>query len=270
MTSKASTGTRVCFAHIASVAFASLAFAAIGSIGATTSEQSAPQQPAAKSLFNGVDLTGWDGDPRFWRVENGLLTGETTAKTPAEHNTFIIYRGGEVKDFELTFDYVIRSDWANSGLQYRSFEKPVAGADNAGRWIVGGYQADIDTPVTYTGILYGELDRAIMAQRGQKVEIEPGGKPKVVGSLGDPAELAKKINGKDGWNTYRVVARGNHLTHEINGVTMVDVVDNDAVVTEPLAKGARTHGVLAFQLHAGQPMKIQFRNVSLRTLDGAK
>jgi hypothetical protein len=223
-----------------------------------------PRDVAAKSIFNGVDLTGWDGDPRFWRVEDGTLTGETTAARPLEHNTFIIYREAEVTDFEIQFEYVIRSDWANSGLQYRSFE--VLGAGPGDRWIVGGYQADIDAPVQYTGILYGERERGILALRGQRVEIEPGGTPRVIGSLGDSNALARHINSKDGWNAYRIVVSGNHATHEINGVMMAEIVDNDAIAAEPGAKGARMHGLLALQLHTGQPMKIQFRNITLRAL----
>ncbi len=237
-------------------------------VPACTSETHPPQALAAQSIFNGVDLTGWDGDPRFWRVEDGALTGETTAANPTERNTFLIYRGAEVGDCEVRFEYVIRSDWANSGLQYRSFEVPVAaGSGDAGRWIIGGYQADIDMPVQYTGILYGEQDRGILALRGQQVEIEPGGKPKVTGSLGDPTALASRINGKDGWNSYRIKVSGNHAIHEINGVMMAEIIDNDAVVTEPGSKGARTHGLLALQLHAGKPMKIQFRNITLQTFE---
>jgi Domain of Unknown Function (DUF1080) len=228
-----------------------------------------PASSVAAPIFNGIDLKGWDGDPRYWRVEDGALTGETTADKPLVRNTFIIYRGAEVGDFEVRFDYVIDSDRSNSGMQYRSFEQPASGSGDGGGWVVGGYQADIDEPVQYTGILYGELDRGILALRGQKVEIEPGGKPKVTGSLGTAEELATHINGKGGWNSYRIVVVGNRATHEINGVTMAEVIDNDAVVTEPGVKGARRRGVLAFQLHTGQPMKIQFRNITLRDLGGA-
>lgn len=236
-------------------------------VPACTPDAGAPQNVGAQSIFNGVDLAGWDGDPRFWRVEDGMLTGETTAANPTERNTFILYRGADVVDFEVQFEYVIRSDWANSGLQYRSFEVLAAeGSGDAGRWIVGGYQADIDEPVQYTGILYGERDRGILALRGQEVEIEPGGKPRVIGSLGDSEALARHIKGKDGWNTYRIEVSGNHAIHEINGVKMAEIVDNDTVVTEPGAKGARTHGILALQLHTGQPMKIQFRNITLKVL----
>jgi hypothetical protein len=221
---------------------------------------------AAKAIFNGKDLTGWDGDPAHWRVEDGCLVGETTAERPIAHNTFVVYRGGDVADFELTCDYMIESDWANSGIQYRSWQPP----DAPDAWVVGGYQADIDEPVTYTGILYGERDRGILAERGQVVTIGAGGAPAVTGTLGDRAELASSIHGKGTWNSYRITATGNRAIHEINGVRMAEVVDDDTLVTEPGAKGARTSGLLALQLHTGAPMRIRFRNIMLRPLaDGS-
>ena len=221
----------------------------------------APDGPVARSLFDGASLDGWAGDPLHWRVEGGLLTGETRAEAPIAHNTFLIRRTPTTGDFVLEFDYVVQSAWANSGVQYRSVEWPAA--TDQDRWIVGGYQADIDEPAVYTGILYGERDRGILALRGQQVEIAPGGKPNVVGAIGDAAALAKAIHGRGEWNHYRVAVTGNHIVHEINGQRMVDVVDNDAPAAAHDQHGSRPGGVIAFQLHTGQPMKIQFRNVRL-------
>lgn len=215
-------------------------------------------------IFNGRDLTGWDGDPKFWRVEEGAITGETTPHTPAAHNTFIIFRGATVSNFELTLEYRVCSDWANSGVQYRAFELSSTSDDD--RWIVGGYQADIDEPVHYTGILYGELDRGILASRGERVVIDPGGKPRVTGSLGSAEELARYIRPKGQWNQYRITADGNHIEQCINGVVVTDVTDLDALAISPGVKGARASGVLALQIHTGSPMKVQFRNIHLRTL----
>ncbi len=222
-----------------------------------------PVAVAAAPIFNGTDLTGWEGDPSLWRVEKGLLIGETTAEHPIAHNSFLIYRGGEVTDFVFECEYAVCSDWANSGIQYRSVELPSGGSD-AERWIVSGYQADIDEPVQYTGILYGERDRGILALRGQRVEIQPGGGPKVVETFADAAELAAGIGGKGRWNHYRIEVRGNQATHSINGMTVAKITDNDSVVEAPGAKGARRRGILALQLHTGAPMKIQFRNITLR------
>ena len=201
------------------------------------------------SLFDGSTLTGWEGDPALWRIEDGALTGETTADAPLEYNSFLTWTDGEVDDFELVLEYRIFS--GNSGIQIRSFplDKPHA---------VGGYQADIDYENKWTGTNYGEKFRGILAKRGEKAVIGSDGKPSVVGSLGDAAELATAI--KDGeWNTYRVVAEGNRIVCEINGRTMSETIDEDE-------ETRRRAGLLAFQLHTGPPMKVQFRNIRLKRL----
>jgi len=201
-----------------------------------------------KPIFNGKDLAGWDGNPDFWRVEDGAITGQTTAEKPTKGNTFIIWRAGvSVDDFELKLEYKIIG--GNSGVQYRSFEP-------GEKWVVGGYQADIDSSDRFSGILYGERDRGILATRGQKVVIGDDHKPKVSGELGDARELQGKIK-KEDWNEYHITARGNHLLHRINGQVMVDVTDEDKT-------GRRASGILALQLHAGPPMKVQFKNVRLK------
>jgi hypothetical protein len=215
----------------------------------------------AVQLFDGTSLDGWDGDPRYWRVEDGTITGETTADAPLERNTFLVSRAEIVGDFVLEFEYVVRSEWANSGVQYRSAEWPAA--SDADRWIVGGYQADIDEPVVYTGILYGERDRGILANRGERVEIQPGGAPKVVGSIGDADALAKAIGGRNEWNRYRVEAIGTRIAHSINGMQMIEAVDLDDSSRAHDQPGARANGIIALQLHMGKPMKIQFRNLRL-------
>ena len=211
-----------------------------------------------RPIFDGKTLKGWDGDPRFWRVEDGTITGETTKKTPAEHNTFLIWRGGKTGDFELRLQYRLRNH--NSGIQYRSFEVP------GPKWVVGGYQADMEGGDTYSGILYGEKFRGILAQRGQKTVLNrtPAGKflVKVVGSVGDRKKLQSYIK-KNAWNDYRIVARGFHFRHEINGHVMSECTDNDR-------KMRRASGILALQLHAGPAMKVQFRNIRLKVLKPVK
>lgn len=219
-------------------------------------------QAGYQSLFDGKTLDGWDGDPRFWRVEDGAITGETTKEQPTEQNTFIIWKGGTVGDFELSFEYRMRNH--NSGVQYRSWrgEKPGDPAADKG-WIVGGYQADmvVDTAdAPYSGILYEERGRGILAMRGEKVVVGADHKPKVVGSLGSAEELLECVK-RGEWKTYTVTASGNHLVHKINGCVTADIVDDDAEMR-------RSEGIVAFQLHAGPPMKVQFRNVRLRKLTG--
>src|SRR5688500_132857 len=170
---------------------------------------------SAADLFNGKDLTGWNGNPAFWSVKDGAITGETTKDNPTKGNTFLIYTNGNVDDFELRLSYKIVG--GNSGIQYRS---KVIDPKN---WVVSGYQADIEDGKTYSGILYEEAARGILAKRGEKVVIKDADgkhKAEVVGSLGKSEEIQKKINEKD-WNEYRIVARGNHLQHFINGTQTV-------------------------------------------------
>ena len=164
-------------------------------------------------------------------------------------------------DFELTFKYKITDKdgkgegFGNSGVQYRS--KVV---DDAGH-VVAGYQADFEIGKTYSGILYEEKGRGILAKRGQKVVITQGAdskKPKieVTGSLGDTNEIQAGIKQGD-WNEYRVVAKGGHLQHFINGKQTIDVTDETV-------EGAKK-GVLALQIHQGAPFTVQFKDLILKT-----
>lgn len=219
-------------------------------------QESPPQQQAEAvpndefvSLFDGSTLTGWSGDSALWRVEDAAITGETTAEAPLGHNSFLQWTDGELDDFELVLEYRIFS--GNSGIQVRSFalDKPHA---------IGGYQADIDAEGKWTGTNYGEQFRGILAKRGEKAVVGEDGKPSVVGSLGDPEELGKAIRPGE-WNTYRIVAQGNRIVCEINGKPMSEIVDEDGDVR-------RRTGLLAFQLHTGPPMKVQFRNIRLKRL----
>lgn len=198
-------------------------------------------------LFNGKDLSGWKGDMKRWSVEDGAITGKTTADNLLTYNTFLIWKGGEPTDFELRFKYKIIG--GNSGVQYRS---KVIDAD---KFVVSGYQGDIDSKGEYTGMNYEERARAFLAQRGEKVEIAADGK-KSATKLGDKDELLKKIKNDD-WNDYTIVAKGNHLTHIINGVVMSEVIDNQ---TDKAAKS----GVIALQLHQGPPMKVQFKEMQIK------
>ena len=159
-------------------------------------------------IFDGKTLKGWDGNPKFWKVQNGAITGQTTKENPTKGNTFIIWRGGQPSNFELKLEYKIIG--GNSGIQYRSFVRK----DGADKWRIGGYQGDFEAGNTYSGILYGEAFRGILANRGQKTVIGENGKPKVVGSVGVSAEIQKKIK-KEDWNAYHIIANGNHFVHKI-------------------------------------------------------
>lgn len=202
----------------------------------------------AQSIFNGRDLTGWNGDPRFWRVENGAIVGETTPQNVLSQNTFIVWDGGTVENFTLRVDF--RLSAGNSGIQYRS--RVMEG------WSAGGYQGDMDFANRYTGMLYDERGRGIIATRGQRVVIEPDGRFNVVGSVGDPARLGEAIDMSD-WNTYEITAIDNHLVHRVNGRVTVDVTDNQVEERE-------ASGIIGLQIHTGPPMKAEFRNITLTRL----
>ncbi len=205
-----------------------------------------------RPIFDGKTLEGWDGNPDFWRVEDGSIVGQTTAEKPTKGNTFLIWRGGEPGDFELKVEFKLIN--GNSGIQVRSFEKP----DEWGKWVIGGYQPDMDSSGRYMGILYGERFRGILAMRGDKTVIGDDGKPKVVGKVGDSQELLEKVD-LDGWNEFHITCSDWTVTTKINGHTMTEVTDEDEDMR-------RAKGLIAFQLHAGPPMEVRFRNVRLKEL----
>jgi hypothetical protein len=201
------------------------------------------------SLFNGKDLTGWKGDKAYWSVQDGALTAKTTPENLLKYNTFLIWEGGQPADFELRVKYKIVG--GNSGVQYRS--KVI---DEA-KFICSGYQADIDSSPRYSGMNYEEKARTILAERGQKVTIGADGKKEPV-AIGDKDELQAKIKNED-WNDYRIVAKGNHLEHYINGVLMSEVIDNQK-------DKAATSGIIALQAHQGPPMTVQFKDLKIKEL----
>jgi hypothetical protein len=207
-------------------------------------------------LFDGQSLAGWEGKPEFWRVEDGAIVGETTAEQPTKGNTFLIWRAGQVDDFELELEYRI-TDKGNSGIQYRSRD--------LGDFVVGGYQGDFEGGPKYSGILYEEKGRGILCLRGQRVAIAADGTKTPGEPLGDSAKLQEAIKPGE-WNACRIVARGPKLQHFINGQLMSETVDEQ--------EGKRAvQGVLALQVHAGPPMKVEFKDIRLkrtRLTDGAK
>ena len=213
-------------------------------------------EPGFHSIFNGKDLTGWDGNRELWSVRDGAITGQTTPEHPAKVNTFLVWTNGPVGDFELRCRFKLVPNnpegFANSGIQYRSKVLDPA------NWVVGGYQADMEAGPNYTGILYEERFRGIMALRGEKVVWDAADKKQVVGSVGTAAEIEAGVK-KGDWNDYVIIAKGNHLEQFVNGRQTVDVTD------ECEAKRALS-GVLALQLHVGPHFTVQFKDIRLKQL----
>ena len=208
-----------------------------------------------ESIFDGASLKGWDGDPTFWRVENGAIVGESTPDRRVTQNTFLIWRGGEPKDFELKCEY--RLNATNSGIQIRSVQLPAGG--DIGKWVMKGYQADIDYQNQFTGQIYEERGRGFLAMRGQAVYVSDGARPRVIGTLQRSADELKALIKRDDWNQIHIIARGNTILQILNGAVSSIVVDDDA-------KNRATSGLIGFQVHVGEPMKVQFRNVWLKRL----
>jgi hypothetical protein len=198
-------------------------------------------------------LKGWDGDPAFWRVENGAIVGESTPDRRLTQNTFLIWRGGTRTDFELKCEYRITA--TNSGVQIRSVQLPAGG--DVGKWVMKGYQADIDYQNQFTGQIYEERGRGFLAMRGQAVYVGDGERPRVIGTLQRSADELKALIKPDDWNQIHLIARGNTITQILNGAVTSIVVDDDV-------KNRALSGLIGVQLHVGEPMKVQFRNIWLK------
>jgi hypothetical protein len=217
--------------------------------------------PEWRPLFNGTDLTGWDGHPDFWRVVDGVIRGETTKEKPTRGNTFIIYRGGEnkglMKDFVLKLKFRIQN--GNSGVQYRSFVKD----PKRNKWRVGGYQAEVQNAPGKVGFLYDEARRGWLVNVGDIMELSREGRKvakTVVGKVSDKNALVKAgyYKMKD-WNEYTIACRGNHIVQYLNGYQTIELIDNDA-------QQRTLEGFLALQIHSGPPMVVEFKDIRVKYL----
>lgn len=213
----------------------------------------APRPPALESgftsLFNGVDLTGWEGDGRIWSVRDGAITGETTDTVRVAENNFLIWKGGQPENFELRLRFKLMG--GNSGIYFHAEKRPPG---KKGEPLVGP-QADFSADHRWTGVLMEYTKREVLAERGQRVLIDENGQKKVIGSTGNSNELLKSVKDQD-WNEYVVIARGDTVALRINGVTMCEVADKDPRRTP--------RGYLALQVHTGPNMKVEFRDIRMK------
>ncbi len=239
--------------HLSLVAFAALCLSAnVGGSAETKAELPKPDADGFITIFNGKDLTGWEGLEDYWSVKDGLIVGSETKDKSKQ--TFLVWKGGMVSDFELRLKYKFFTPDGNSGIQFRS--KII----DAKTFRVGGYQADFDAQGGYDGSIYDEAGvaggRGTMSNRGDKTAWDTDNKRKNE-KLGDK-DLKKSLKIGD-WNDVVLVAKGNHITFSINGQVMTDLTDD--------SPKALKEGVLAFQLHAGYTMQIQFKDVKIKLLD---
>jgi hypothetical protein len=206
-------------------------------------------------IFNGKDLTKWEGEPSWWSVEDGAITGQITPEKPMHHRcTYLFWRGGRPADFELRAVYRIQGREGNSGINFRSRELP--------RWDCLGYQADLELKPdaawpNYSGLLYEANQRRFLVQHGQKVTIDEAGGRTVAG-LAIVPDYPKTIRPND-WNEYTIIARGPEIVLKINGAVTSHVIDRQ--------RGkAAAEGLIALQLHGDMSMKVQFKNIRIKDL----
>jgi len=200
-----------------------------------------------RPLFNGKDLSGWDGDPRLWKVEKGVVVGTCSGPDALEHNSFLIWRGGEVEDFELKATVRVIGD-NNSGIQYRSRERK-----DIGPWVISGYQCDVHPAIEHTGMTYEEKGRGIFGLNGRDVLLGPDG---VRWQTGNHEPVKVDLSE---WNEFTVIARGNHLVHKVNGRITSELVDCHE-------EGRSLKGLVAIQLHRGNANRVEIKGIELKEL----
>lgn len=183
-------------------------------------------------LFNGKNLDGWDGDPTLWSVEDGAIVGASDGK-PFKVNTFLIYKKRNFADFILKASIKLRNH--NSGIQFRS--ERLAGPD----WIVSGPQADAS-------------DVGDKSAWGNYYEER--GRSRTMMKTPDEGWLkAKSVLRKQDWNTYEILADGEHIRLTFNGVVTIDTQEKQ-----------RKDGIIALQLHGGEMMRVEFRDMKIKVL----
>jgi hypothetical protein len=230
-----------------------------GKFAVAESPTSVPPEPTEmRSLFNGKDLQGWDGDPTLWSVQDGVLHGETTEENPAKGNTFIIWKDGVIADFDLRLTFRC-TNTNNSGIQYRS--KHITDGNVKNKWVVRGYQHELRNETqlpSVAGFIYDEGGkRGRICLVGEKATWDQDGK-KVIGKLIDQEGYSKLFK-LDDWNDVVILAKGNHIQHYLNGTLILDFTDHEPEL-------ALREGILALQLHAGKPMSVDFKNIRLKEL----
>ena len=184
------------------------------------------EEPGFRSLFNGKDLTGWEGDLKLWKVADNAIVGDSAG---IQHNQFLVSKE-EFSDFELKLEFRLKDGVGNSGVQFRTKRIPNSTE-------VSGYQADIGE--NYWGCLYDE-------SRRNKILVKA------------PDNFEKSLK-KGDWNEYTISANGDHIVLKVNGVTTVDYKEPDAEIARK--------GIIALQVHSGGPLKVEFRNIRIKSLE---
>ena len=181
------------------------------------------------SLFNGRDLSGWLGDPRLWTVVDGVMVG-STEQVKLTHNSFLSTRTS-YSDFVLRVSVKLRN--GNSGIQFRGEQFP--------NYVVKGYQADVAVE-KYFGMLYDEGRRGIMEYWKHLT-------PEEQADINSAARL-------DDWNLYEIHCQGDLIKMILNGQVVCEIEDPEGV----------GEGIIALQLHTGDPMQVMFKDIEVKDL----
>ena len=212
------------------------------------------------ALFNGKDLTGWDGLKGYWTVVDGAIQCSETNETSKQTDLILLASKDHPEkfaNFEIRYSFKWLTPGGNSGLQIRGK------IDNAEAMHVGGYQADIDAGNGYTGIIYDEGGvaggRGIMSNRGEKTVWDAENKRTATPLEKTDAEIKAKIKPVGEWNDAVVIVDGNHITYSINGQVTTEMTDN--------SPKACKDGVIGLQMHAGHTMTLQFKDIKIKMLD---
>lgn len=227
----------------------------VASFSTSNAQEAVPAGQCFEQIFNGVDLTGWSGDPRLWSVEDGCIVGQTndSDKKITQNQSLFYEKDQNIGDFAMKFEYKISKD-GNSGLYYRGWF-----LDGPENWRLGGYQADFDGAATYAGIMYGEALRGILANLGTVGKVDKDGQIVEAARFSTPEAIRANVE-IEGWNRYEVFAQGFVFIHKINGQVTSVFVDEDSDEVR------RKSGVLGWQLHVGPAMRVEIRNVYLKKL----
>jgi len=213
-----------------------------------------------KAIFNGKDLTGWSGEPGRWSVEDGAITGTVVPDSPLKTNSFLVWQGGQQKNFELRMKvrwpkWEKSQGFRNSGIQFRSVVLPAVHP-----WSVGGYQYDLSPGGELDGSFYEERSqRPLGVTKGERVVIQPDGERWRMEKFADEAQLKALRKPEVEWADCGIVAVGNHITFSVNGKTVMELTDHDE-------RYRRMSGIIALQIHVGGAMKVQFKDLWLKEL----
>lgn len=232
----------------------------VSTISDAADPQTAPPEPLGmRSLFNGEDLTGWDGDPRLWSVRDGVIRGETTPEEPARGNTFLIREDAVLEDFDLRLSFRC-GDANNSGIQYRS--RHITEGDPRNAWVVRGYQHEVrnsEALPNVAGFIYDEGGkRGRICLVGEKAVWGADGGREVLDTLIDQGGFTELFK-VDEWNDVVIRAEGDRIRHYLNGRLILDFTDAPEL--------ALKRGILALQLHAGEPMRVEFKDIRIKDLN---